>query len=113
MVRREHDVTSQWLPTEIYRALGDTPGIALATERGQSNLFLKINTKRAPTDELTVRRAMVRGVDYAAVLRLIQINDRVAAGKTARGPIPEGFPGVDPALPAPQREVAAARAGRA
>src|SRR5436309_3445988 len=26
MVRREHDVTSQWLPTEIYRALGDTPG---------------------------------------------------------------------------------------
>src|SRR5439155_1535895 len=113
MVRREHDVTSQWLPTEIYRALGDTPGIALATERGQSNLFLKINTKRAPTDDLNVRRAMVLGFDYAAVLRLIQINDRVAAGKTARGPIPEGFPGFDPTLPVPKRDVAAAKAALA
>lgn len=113
MVRREHDVTSQWLPTEIYRALDETPGIALATERGQSNLFLKINTKRAPTDDVNVRRAMALGFDYAAVLRLVQINDRVVAGKTARGPIPEGFPGFDPTLPVPKRDVAAAKAALA
>lgn len=110
MVRREHDVTSQWLPTEIYRALDDTQGIALATERGQSNLFLKINTKRAPTDDINVRKAMALGFDYDEVLRLIRINDRVTAGKTARGPIPEGFPGFDATLPVPKRDVAAAKA---
>lgn len=113
MVRREHDVTSQWLPTEIYRALDDTSGIALATERGQSNLFLKINTKRAPTDDVAVRRAMALGFDYAAVLRLVRINDRVTAGKTARGPIPEGFPGFDATLAVPKRDVAAAKAALA
>lgn len=113
MVRREHDVTSQWLPTEIYRALDATRGIALATERGQSNLFLKINTKRPPTDDINVRKAMVLGFDYAAVLRLIRINDRVIAGKTARGPIPEGFPGFDSSLPVPKRDLAAAKAALA
>jgi peptide/nickel transport system substrate-binding protein len=113
MVRREHDVTSQWLPTEIYRALDATRGIALATERGQSNLFLKINTKRAPTDDINVRKAMALGFDYAAVLRLIRINDRVTAGKTARGPIPEGFPGFDSSLPVPKRDVEAAKAALA
>lgn len=113
MVRREHDVTSQWLPTEIYRALDATPNIALATERGQSNLFLKINTKRAPTDDINVRRAMALGFDYAAVLRLVRINDRVTAGKTARGPIPEGFPGFDATLAVPKRDVAAAKAALA
>jgi peptide/nickel transport system substrate-binding protein len=113
MVRREHDVTSQWLPTEIYRALDDTPGIALATERGQSNLFLKINTKRAPSDDLYVRQAMALGFDYAAVLRLVRINDVVTAGKTARGPIPEGFPGFDATLAVPRRDVAAAKAALA
>ncbi len=113
MVRREHDVTSQWLPTEIYRALDATQGIALANERGQSNLFLKINTKRAPTDDLNVRKAMALGFDYAAVLRLVRINDRVTAGKTARGPIPEGFPGFDETLAVPKRDVAAAKAALA
>jgi len=113
MVRREHEVTSQWLPTEIYRALDATPGIALATERGQSNLFLKINTKRPPTDDINVRRAMVLGFDYNAVLRLIRVNDKVTAGKTARGPIPEGFPGFDSSLPVPRRDVAAAKAALA
>jgi peptide/nickel transport system substrate-binding protein len=113
MARREHDVTSQWLPTEIYRALDGTRGIALATERGQSNLFLKINTKRPPTDDVNVRRAMALGFDYSAVLRLIQINDRVTAGKTARGPIPEGFPGFDASLAAPKRDVEGAKAALA
>lgn len=113
MVRREHDVTSQWLPTEIYRALDQTPGIALATERGQSNLFLKINTKRPPTDDINVRRAMALGFDYGGVLGLIRINDKVTAGKTARGPIPEGFPGFDGSLPVPRRDVAAAKAALA
>lgn len=113
MVRREHDVTSQWLPTEIYRALDATPGIALATERGQSNLFLKINTKRAPTDDINVRRAMALGFDYGGVLGLIRINERVTAGKTARGPIPEGFPGFDGTLPVPRRDVAGAKAALA
>lgn len=113
MARREHDVTSQWLPTEIYRALSETPNIALASERGQSNLFLKINTKRPPTDDINVRKAMASGLDYEEVLRLIRINDRVTAGKTARGPIPEGFPGFDPTLAVPKRDVAAAKAALA
>lgn len=113
MVRREHDVTSQWLPTEIYRALAQTRGIKLAAEHGQSNLFLKINTKRAPTDDINVRKAMALGFDYGEVLRLIRINDRVTAGKTARGPIPEGFPGFDSSLPVPKRDVAGAKAALA
>jgi peptide/nickel transport system substrate-binding protein len=113
MARRQHEVTSQWLPTEIYRALDETPGIGLATERGQSTLFLKINTKRPPTDDLQVRRAMALAFDYQAVLDLIRINPRVTAGKPARGPIPEGFPGHDPSLPAPRRDVEAAKAALA
>jgi len=110
MVRREHEITSQWLPPEILRALAKKKGIDLITEGGQGNFFMKLNTKRPPTDDLHFRRAMALAFDYDALLSILKITDKVAAGKRARGPLPEGFPGFDVTLPIPRRDLKAAKA---
>lgn len=109
MVRREHEVTSQWLPPEIYRALAQQ-GLDLVTEGGNSIFFLKLNNKRPPTDDVHFRKAMALAFDYDALLDILRVTDRVRMGKKARGPLPEGFPGFDAALPLPKRDLATAKA---
>lgn len=109
MVRQEHEITSQWLPPEILRALAQA-GKDLVSEGGSSIFFLKLNNKRPPTDDVHFRRAMALAFDYDALLKILQVTDKVLMGKKARGPLPEGFPGFDASLPIPKKDLAAARA---
>jgi peptide/nickel transport system substrate-binding protein len=107
--RGEHEVSSQWLPTETFKALAND-GVPLVTEGGSSVFFLKLNTQRAPTDDVHFRRAMALAFDYEALLSILAVNDEVTLGQKVAGPLPQGFPGADPNLPVPARDLAGARA---
>lgn len=109
MARQEHEVTSQWLPPEILRALAQQ-GMDLISEGGNSIFFLKLNNKKPPTDDVHFRRAMALAFDYDALIGILGVTDKIRMGKKARGPLPEGFPGFDSTLPLPKRDLAAARA---
>lgn len=109
MSRGEHDVTSQWLPTEVLSALA-RDGLPILTEGGTSVFYLKLNTQRAPTDDVHFRRAMALAFDYDALISILRVTDDVSLGLKIAGPLPAGFPGADPSLEPPSRDLDAAKA---
>lgn len=113
MARKEHEITSQWHPQEVFKALAGEEGISLITEGGSGSLLFKLNTQRAPTDDVNFRKAMALALDYDALLSTLKITDEVSSGTPARGPIPDGVPGFDAELPLPKRDVEAAKAALA
>jgi len=109
MSRGEHDISSQWLPTEVLSALA-RDGMRLLTEGGTSVFYMKLNTQRAPTDDVHFRRAMALAFDYDALISILKVTDEVSLGQKVGGPLPAGFPGADPSLALPSRDLEAAKA---
>lgn len=113
MVRKEHEVSSQWHPQEIFKALAAQQGIDLITEGGSGTLLFKLNTQRPPTDDVNFRKAMALAFDYETMFAALKITDKISSGKPSRGPLPAGVPGYDRTLPFPKRDLAAAKAALA
>ena len=96
----EHDIASQWLPPEVVQALAND-GAQLFTETGTGAFYFKMNTTKAPLDDVNCRMALSQAFDYATAVQMIAINDDVSAGSPATGAIPVGMfgaNGVDMAL---------------
>ncbi|MGU7782652.1 ABC transporter substrate-binding protein [Burkholderia sp. PU8-34] len=108
LMRKEHDISSEWLPNETLAALSAS-GVKLMRESGTGLFLLSLNMQRAPTDDLAVRKAIALGFDYGTMMSLLKINSQVSKGQPINGPIPAGMPGYDPSIPAPKRDVAAAK----
>ena len=88
----EHDISSQWLPPEVLKALaGD--GAQLLTESGSSEFFIKMNTAKAPFDDQNCRLAMVNAFDYGAAIQMVAITDTVSQGSPSTGALPVGMVG--------------------
>ncbi len=63
--------------------------------------MFKLNTQRAPTDDVNFRKAMALAFDYSELVSALKITDKISAGVAARGPIAASLPGFDKALVAP------------
>lgn len=109
MSRREHDITSQWLPTEVLAAMA-RDGLPIYTEGGTSVFYIMLNTQRAPTDDVHLRRAMALAFDYDALISILAVTPEISLGQKIAGPLPAGFPGANPNLELPSRDLEAARA---
>ena len=96
----EHDIASQWLPPEVIKALvGD--GAQLLTETGSGGFYLKMNTTKAPLDDVNCRMAMRYAFDYGTAIQMIAVTDDVSTGSPSTGAIPKGMfgsNGLDSAL---------------
>ena len=108
MSRGEHDVSSQWLPPEVYAGLAED-GATLVTEAGLTGEYFKLNTQRAPLDDVHCRRALAYAFDYATMGKLTQINADTATGKPMSGAIPQGLTGYDASLPVFAQDMALAQ----
>ncbi|MEP5729904.1 MAG: ABC transporter substrate-binding protein [Sulfitobacter sp.] len=108
MSRGEHDISSQWLPPEVYAGLADE-GTKLVTEAGLTGEYFKLNTQRAPLDDVHCRRALAYAFDYATMAQLTQINDTTSTGNPMSGAIPQGMTGHDASLPAFVQDMALAQ----
>jgi peptide/nickel transport system substrate-binding protein len=95
----QQDMTSQWLPPEVMRALAQRPDAHLLTDRGSNILFLHMNTQKPPLDDLNCRLALTYAFDYATAIKLAQITDKVSAATPANGPIGKSEFGYDASLP--------------
>ncbi len=113
MARKEHEISSQWHPQEVLKALAGQPGISLITEGSGGSLMFKLNTQRAPTDDVNFRKAMALAFDYNELVSALKITDKISAGIAARGPIAASLPGFDKSLVAPKRNLEAAKAALA
>lgn len=110
MARKEFEMTSQWIPNEIKRALADAGGMSLISEGGSGYFILPMNTKRAPTDDVNYRRAVALAIDYDALINLVKVTPTFDGGMPMHGVVPSGMLGHDKSLPANKRDLAAARA---
>lgn len=100
MSRGEHDISDLWLPPEVIRALAGEKGIKLVTEAGgATGEYIKLNTARAPLDDVHCRLALTYAFDYATTLKILTVNDKYAQGIPMKGPLPSGLLGYDKDLP--------------
>ena len=109
IARGEHDISSQWLPPEVMRALADE-GAQLLSESGTGGFYMKMNTSKPPLDDVNCRLALAAAIDYDTMVKMTQVSDDVAQGAPARGAIPVGMLGADPDAPVLTRDMDAARA---
>ncbi len=108
MAQGEHDITSQWLPPEVMKALVED-GNQFLTEGGTGAFYFKMNTQKAPLDDVHCRLALANAFDYQSVLKLIAITDEVSSGTASTGAIPVGMFGSKPSGNMLQRDLDAAR----
>ena len=105
----QQDMTSQWLPPEVMRALAQHGGTHLLSDRGSNILFLHLNTQKPPLDDLECRLALTYAFDYATAMKLAQITDKVSAATPASGPIGRSEFGFNASLPLYAQDTAKAK----
>lgn len=67
MANGQLEVSDQWQTYESYQALGELDGVELGTYGAGQILYLMMNTKAAPLDDVHVRRAIAYMIDYEQV----------------------------------------------
>ena len=106
--RGEHDIASQWLPPEVIKALAES-GAQLLTEAGTGAFYVKMNTTKAPLDDVHCRQALAHAFDYDVAVKLISVTDDVSQGSPSTGAIPVGMFGANPVGKELTRDMGAAR----
>lgn len=108
IARGEHDISSQWLPPEVIRALAED-GAQLLSESGTGAFYVKMNTTQPPLDDVNCRLALSNAFDYGAAVQMIAITDDVSQGSAPTGAIPKGMLGANPADQILNRDLEAAK----
>ncbi len=105
----EHDISSQWVPPEVMRALAEG-GAQLFSESGTGAFYLKMNTTKPPLDDVNCRLAMAAAFDYDTAIKMIAITDEISGGSPATGAIPVGMFGSNDASMSQAQDLDAAKA---
>ena len=97
-------ITDMWQPYENIQALSALKGAKMTVVPSTQEMYLMIDTQKAPTDDLYVREAMSYALNYTTVV------DQIfpGSGLTA-GPVPVALPGHDPAIPQAAQNLALAK----
>ncbi|AET68460.1 ABC-type dipeptide transport system, periplasmic component [Desulfosporosinus orientis DSM 765] len=67
MTNKQLDISDQWQTDEAYSALDKINGVDLGSYSNGTVFYLMLNTKKAPTDDVHIRRALAYVIDYAQV----------------------------------------------
>ncbi|MER2634754.1 MAG: ABC transporter substrate-binding protein [Rhizobiaceae bacterium] len=99
----ELTITGPFLSPNTYQALGDM-GYNIEQNSGTTNLYLKLNSKAAPTDDIHIRKAIALATDYATIREVIY------RGVPLTTPLPSLFADYHASdIPAPKFDLAAAK----
>jgi len=105
----EHDISSQWLPPEVMGALAGE-GAQFLSETGTGAFYIKLNTQKAPLDDVHCRRALSLAFDYETARAITRITDGVATSIPSTGAVPTGMFGANGPEMALTRDLEAAQA---
>jgi peptide/nickel transport system substrate-binding protein len=97
-------ITDQWQPYSTIVALAQQKGAKLATIPTVNEMYLMMNTKAAPTDDVYVRQAMSLALNYSAV-----VNNIFQGSKPSAGPVPTSLPGHNSNIPTSAQNLALAQ----
>jgi peptide/nickel transport system substrate-binding protein len=105
----QQDMTDQWQPPEVMRALGERKDTHFLSDRASDILFLHLNTAKAPLDDVNCRLALTYAFDYATAIKLAQITDKESSATPASGPIGKAEFGFNAGLPMLAKDEAKAK----
>ncbi len=88
MKNRELEISDQWQTKESFDSLQKIENVEIASWPDGGQLYLMLNTKKAPTDDIHVRRAIAYMFDYDVVIEQIY-----PGTKQAYGPVSSVLPG--------------------
>jgi len=97
-------ITDQWQEYSTVSSLGQLKGAKLVTIPTVNEMYLMINTKQAPTDDIYVREAMFYALNYSAI-----VNNIFQGSKPSAGPVPTALPGHNSNIPANAQNLALAQ----
>jgi len=91
MMNRELEISDQWQTLEAFNSLDKIEGVDIASWPDGGQLYLMLNTKNPPLDDIHVRKALSWAFNYKAVV------ENVYPGcDQARGPVSSVIPGWNP-----------------
>jgi peptide/nickel transport system substrate-binding protein len=99
MSRGEQDIANQWIGPETQRSLVGLKGVTMLKEPGIAQYFIKLNTTKAPLDDVHCRLALSYALDFKAIHGQRRITDEYVGAKPAKGPLLETMMGYDPTMP--------------
>lgn len=71
MSNQQLDISDQWQTDEAYSALDKINGVSLGSYSNGTIFYLMLNTKKAPSDDVHIRRALAYLIDYAQVTQAL------------------------------------------
>jgi peptide/nickel transport system substrate-binding protein len=85
MAGGELEISDQWQTNEAYAALDQIDGVSVGSFSNGQMFYLMLNTQKAPTDDVHVRRALGYLIDYSQVCNTlfpgyIQVHSNVPEG---------------------------------
>jgi peptide/nickel transport system substrate-binding protein len=83
--RGELDITNDAQTPEAYNAMDSMNGVDVVRLLSGVNVNLMLNTKKAPTDDIHVRRAMAYAIDYDTIINNIYTGSEKATGPVVAG----------------------------
>ncbi|MDT7889082.1 MAG: ABC transporter substrate-binding protein [Desulfurococcales archaeon] len=80
IARRELEISDQWQPLENYDAMSKIRGVEIAKIPTAYEFYLMIHTRKPPTDDIHVRKALSYVFDYDTAIKDINPYERRACG---------------------------------
>ncbi len=93
MGKRELEISDQWQSEESFAALDKIDGVEIVKFLSGSTLGIQLNTKRAPTDDVHIRKALAYIMDYEGILKGVY-----PGASRLVSPVSLLMPGSDPAI---------------
>lgn len=87
-------ITDMWQQYSTVQSMVTNPGAKMAKYLSSEEMYLMLNTQKAPTNDIYVREAMSYALNYTAIV------DQAFPGNTlSSGPVPSVLPGHNSSLP--------------
>ncbi len=104
LTERQLEISSQWLPEETIKALEKESYLKVSKFPGGDEFYIMMHTRKAPLDDIHVRKAIAYAIDYQTIV------DQIFPGNPiATGPVPSYLPGAAHDLPTYQTDLTKAK----
>lgn len=104
LISGQADMVHQWLSVSAYDELAKSKGITVQADSSAKLQYFPMNTQKAPTDDINVRKAIAYAFDYDTAL-----NDILGGAAAAEGAVPVIVPGHSDNVKAIKQDIAKAK----
>jgi len=101
---KEIQITDMWQEYSTITSLSSLPGAKMTIIPSSEEMYLMLNSQKAPTNDIYVREAMTYALNYTAI-----VSDVFPGSALAAGPAPTILPGHDPSIPTTQQNLTLAK----